>query len=255
MQADQTIRTIIIDDEEGGRKSLSLIIEKYFPEIELIDICSSAEKGLASIQSNDPDLVFLDIQMPHMSGFDLLKKLAPVSFAVIFVSAHDQYAIKAIRFSALDYLLKPVDLDDIRGAVERVKEKIESYSVSSFQYESVIANVQENSGYIERIAVPTLEGVDLYYTKDIICCKAEGSYTVLVFTGKKSKVISRNLKDFENMLSETGFCRVHHSCLINMSHVQKYVKGDGGYVVMSEDHVVDISRRRKDDFLNQLNKV
>ena len=254
MTEHSTIRTIIIDDEAGGRKSLRIILEKYFPEIELIDVCASPEKGMKSIEEKDPDLVFLDIQMPHMSGFDLLKKLSPINFQVIFVSAHDQYAIKAIRFSALDYLLKPVDLDDIKEAISRAKEKMTSEG-TAFQYESVLTNLQSKSGYIERIAVPSSEGVDLYYTKDIICCKAEGSYTSVILTGNRAQVISRNLKDFENLLKGSGFCRVHHSCLINMQHVQKYIKGEGGYVTMSEGHLVDISRRKKEDFLKLLYKV
>jgi len=248
------INSIIIDDEEDGRKTLSILLKSYFPEINICQICESAHEGLEAIKNIQPDLVFLDIQMPQMSGFDLLKQASPISFEVIFITAHDQYAIKAIRFSALDYLLKPIDIDDIRDAIRKAKERIAQKN-SSQNYQSVIQNVQHKNGRIERLAVPTLEGIEFFNTDDVIFCQAEGSYTTLVLKGKLQKLVSRNLKDFENLLSDSEFCRVHHSYLINLRHVEKYVKGEGGYVVMTDNHHVDISRRRKEEFLNMLNKI
>jgi two-component system LytT family response regulator len=249
-----TIAAIIIDDESDGREALRIALERYFPEITIKRVCESPEQGIEAIQSVKPALVFLDVQMPHLSGFDLLKKVSPFDFEVIFVTAHDQYAIKAIRFSALDYLLKPVDIDDLRAAIQKVKERLEHKNTSQ-QYQSVLHNAQQNSGRIDRLAVPTQDGIEFFHTADIVFCEAQGSYTNILLKGKAKALVSRNLKDFENLLSESGFCRVHHSFLINMIHVRKYVKGEGGYVVMTDDHYVDVSRRKKDEFLKLLVKV
>jgi two-component system LytT family response regulator len=248
------ITALIIDDEADGRDALKLALGKYCPEVKIQGACETAESGIQAIKNLKPDLVFLDIQMPGMSGFDVLKNVSPVTFEVIFVSAHDQYAIKAIKFSALDYLLKPVDVDDLIHALQRVKDRLKNKS-NSYQYQSVINNIQIPSEKIKKLAVPSLEGIDLFDTDDIIYCKAEGSYTTLFLKNKQSKVVSRNIKEFENFLVEFGFCRVHNSSLVNLKHVQRYVKGEGGYVVLSEDHHVDISRRKKDEFLALLNRL
>ncbi len=247
------IRAIIIDDEPDGRDAIRISLEKFFPEIVIEGIYGNPEEGLKAIRESPPDLLFLDIQMPQMSGFDLLNALLPVSFEVIFVTAFDQYAIKAIRFSALDYLLKPVDIDDLRSAIGRARERLRSNS--SLQYQSVLHNARLWGPRIERLAVPTSEGIDFFNTADIIYCKAEGSYTILYMNDGRKTLVSRNLKDFENLLVDSGFVRVHHSYLININHVQKYVRGEGGYVVMTGDHHVDISRRKKEDFLRLLDKV
>lgn len=248
------IQAIIIDDEADGREALRIALERYFPEINIKRICESPEQGIEAIKSVKPDLVFLDVQMPHLSGFDLLRKVSPFDFEVIFVTAHDQYAIKAIRFSALDYLLKPVDVDDLRTAVQKVKERLEQKNTSQ-QYQSVLHNALQNGSKIDRLAVPTQDGIEFFHTADIIYCEAQGSYTNILLKGKSKALVSRNLKDFENLLADSGFCRVHHSFLINMSHVRKYVKGEGGYVIMTDDHHVDVSRRKKDEFLKLLVKV
>jgi two-component system LytT family response regulator len=248
------ITTLIIDDEADGRDALKSAIEKYCPEVDIKCICETPEEGILAIKNIKPDLVFLDIQMPQMSGFDVLQKVSPVTFEVIFVSAHDQYAIKAIKFSALDYLLKPVDVDDLMHALKKVKERLHNKS-NVHQYQSVLNNIHYRSEKIKKLAVPSLEGIDLFDTDDIIYCKAEGSYTTLFLKNRQSKLISRNLKDFENLLVESGFCRVHNSSLINVKHVQRYVKGEGGYVILTEDHHVDISRRKKDEFLKLLDRL
>ncbi len=248
------IRTLLIDDEADGRESLKIAVEKYCPEVSIGGICETPEQGLTAIQNLKPELVFLDVQMPHMSGFDLLQALSPVTFEVIFVTAHDQYAIKAIRFSALDYLLKPVDVEDLLHAVGKVQERLQRKN-SVHQYQSVLNNMQYRAKKIERLAVPTLEGVEFYNTDDIIYCQADGNYTRLFLKGKPTQLVSRNLKDFESLLAASGFCRVHHASLINMKHIQKYVKGEGGYAIMTDNHPVDISRRKKEEFLRLLDKL
>lgn len=248
------IRTIIIDDEHYGRQSLQQALVQYCPEVEILISCESPEAGIAAIKALKPNLVFLDVQMPNMSGFDVLQQLSPIDFEVIFVTSYDQYAIKAIKFSAIDYLLKPLDVDDLIHAVQRVEENLQKNGKTQ-RYQSVLHNINYTSGKIEKLAVPTLDGIDFFRTDDIIYCEADGSYTTLYLSGKQKQVISKNLKDFENLLSGSGFCRVHNSHLINLGHVKKYIKGDGGYVILTDDHHVDISRRRKDAFLNGLNKI
>ena len=248
------IRSIIIDDEHYGRQALKVALEKYCPEVEIVSVCEGATQGLEAIMALEPDLVFLDVQMPQMSGFDLLQQLAPIHFEVIFVTSYDQYAIKAIKFSALDYLLKPVDVDDLVHAVNKAKGHMQQIG-STHRYQSVLNNIHYKSGKIERLAVPTLEGIDFFDIAHIIYCQADGNYTTLYLTDGKKQIISKNLKDFENLLASSGFCRVHHSFLINMLHVQKYIKGEGGYVILTLGHHVDISRRRKEAFLSMLDKI
>jgi two-component system LytT family response regulator len=247
------INAILIDDEQTGLEALQLAIQKYCPDVVIKGVYNTPQQGLDGIRSLKPDLVFLDVQMPQMSGFDVLQQASPVTFDVIFVSAHDQYAIKAIKFSALDYLLKPVDVDELIHAVKKVKEKLNNKS-NFFQYQSVLNNVQLRTGKIEKLAVPSLDGIDFFNTQDIIYCKADGSYTNLILKGNQQVLVCKNLKDFENILVESGFCRVHHSFLINLRHVQKYIKGDGGYVILTDQHHVDISRRKKEEFLALLDK-
>ncbi|MGZ8537685.1 MAG: LytR/AlgR family response regulator transcription factor [Flavisolibacter sp.] len=248
------VTTVIIDDETDGREALELAIKKYCPELFIAGIYATPEQGIEGIKQLKPSLVFLDVQMPRMSGFDILQQLSPITFEVIFVSAHDRYAIKAIKFSALDYLLKPVDVDDLVHAVKKVKERLNNNS-NSYQYQSVLNNIQSKSGKIEKLAIPSLNGIDFFNTEDIIYCRADGSYTTLFLRDKQSCLVSKNLKDFENLLAESGFCRVHHSFLINLRHVQKYVKGEGGYVLLTDGHHVDISRRKKDEFLSLLDTL
>lgn len=248
------IRALIIDDEEDAREALRLSIKQYCPEVQLMAVCASPEEGLRAIQEHTPELVFLDIQMPRMSGFDLLQQLAPVPFEVVFVTAHDQYAIKAIRFSALDYLLKPIDIDDLMQAVHKVQQRLQQKN-STYQYQSVLHNMRFKPGKIDRLAVPSFEGIDFFDLADIIYCQADGNYTILHLTHQNSPLISKNLKDFESLLAESGFCRVHHSSLINIKHVQKYVKGEGGYVILTDGHHVDISRRKKEVFLSMLSRL
>jgi two-component system, LytTR family, response regulator len=242
------IQAIIIDDEADGREALEMAVKRYCPDIDLKGIFSSPEMGVEAIRNIKPQLVFLDVQMPGMSGFDVLKQVGPVSFKVIFVSAYDRYAIKAIRFSAMDYLLKPIDVEELVSAVNRVKALLPEKS-TDYTVQSVLNNVQHKAGFIERLAVPSLDGIDFFETKDLIFCKAEGSYTTLYLLNKQSKLVTRNLKDFENILADSGFYRVHHSYLINLRHVQRYVRGEGGHVVMTNQHEVDVSRRRKEEFL------
>lgn len=247
------IRSIIIDDEEDARVSLQLLLKKFCPEVEILAICPGPYAGLEAIAAHQPDLVFLDVQMPHMSGFDLLEKINTPRFQTIFVTAHDKYAIKAIRFSALDYLLKPVDVDELVSAIARLSR--ESTEESTNDYNGVLHNVRHRMGQDGKLAIPTSEGMAFINIRDIIHCEADGSYTRLHVSDRKAMIVSKKLKDFENILDANAYCRVHHSSIINLDHVDRYVKGEGGYVVMSNGQHVDISRRKKDEFMKLIAKM
>ena len=248
------IRSIIIDDEHYGRQALKIVIEQKCPDVEIVAICDNPEGGLEKIRELRPDLVFLDIQMPGMSGFDLLQQIHPITFEVIFVTSYDQYAIRAIKFSALDYLLKPVDENDLILAVEKAKER-KSRQQADYQMQSLLHHLGYKSDKIEKIAVPTHDGITFFHTDDIIYCQADGNYTKLHLTNNREELVTKILKDFELLLGNTGFCRVHNSFLINLKHIQKYIRGEGGTVILTDDHQVDISRRRKEEFLKMLDRI
>jgi two-component system LytT family response regulator len=248
------IRAIIIDDEQDGREGLRLAINRYCPDVKLIQVCATPEEGIDAINTLHPDLLFLDVQMPRLSGFDVLQRVDQITFVVIFVSAYEKYAIKAIRFSALDYLLKPVDADELVQAVRRVIERPLDGG-QRHHYQSLLHNVQHSGKPIGRLAVPSTDGIDFLNTDEIIFCQAEGSYTQIYLTQGRKLLISKNLRDFENILFDSGFCRVHHSSLINVRHVQKYIRGEGGYVLLTGGHQVNISRRKREEFISMLDKV
>lgn len=245
------IKSIIIDDEADARESLQMALNTYCPEVHIVATCASASEGLQAIERFQPDLIFLDIQMPHMSGFDLLKQLDTIDFATIFITAYDSFAIKAIKFSAFDYLLKPLDIEDLQESIQRfVEETKEKVDV---RYEQLFHNLHPSTAQsFERLAISTSEGMEFIQVEDMIYCQASGNYTVVHLISKKQLLVSKTLKEFELLLGDKGFCRVHHASLIHLKHVQKYIKGEGGYVLLSEGHSVDISRRRKEEFLKRI---
>ena len=245
------IRAIIVDDEEKGRLTLKNLIGKNCPSIELIDLCDSVEMAIDSILKHQPDLVFLDIEMPFQNGFALLEKFNKPNFDVIFITAYDHYAIKAIKYSALDYLLKPVDTDELKEAVTKIENKKKSVLPQMPDFELLLSNLKLK-GNSAKIAVPTFDGLQMLSSTNIIKCTANESYTEIVLSDGKKIMVSRILKEYEDLLSDFNFFRVHNSCLINLAHVNKYIKGDGGYVVMSDGESVEVSRRKKNELLNKL---
>ncbi len=242
------IKAIIIDDEQDCRDALINILERYCSGISVAGQAANVRDGLSIIKTQEPDVVFLDIQMPDGTGFDLLEKLEKVEFQVIFVTAYDHYALTAFKFSALDYILKPVDPQQLIRAVE----KIRLAPAGLDELKQKLNILLRNKNGFERITLPTLEGLSFVDVKDIIRCEAEGNYTwFYIDTGKKI-LITRTLKDYEDLLTPFGFFRVHHSHLVSIKYVDRYVKGGGGLVIMADGAKVDVSRRRKDEFLKQM---
>lgn len=244
------IRAIIIDDEMHCRKTLSLQLNEYCPEVQVLEQCDNAQAGIEAIRKSNPDLVFLDIEMPHMNGFEMLEQFSEISFAVIFTTGYDQYAIKAFHFSALDYLLKPISHEELIKAVQKVSRH--SQHPLPQQLEILLQKMHSHSSAINKIAVPTMEGLQMIPIDSIISCESDRNYTVLFLKDKKKVVVSRILKDLEEMLSDYSFLRVHHSFIVNLNEISKYVKGEGGYLVMSDGSSVDVSRSRKEILLQKL---
>jgi len=242
------IRSIIIDDELHCLESLSLLLDEFCPEVQLLDQSLSAKKGLEAIERFKPDLVFLDIEMPLMNGFELLEQLSTISFAVIFTTSYDQYAIKAIRFSALDYLLKPIDPKDLVIAVKKVQE--ERHLPLAEQFQMLLKKIEGKNNGFNKIAVPTAEGFELIPAEEVIYCEANDNYTHFFLKNKTKIIACRILKEIEIQIQDFPFfVRVHNSYLVNLNEVTKYVRGEGGYLVMSDGSSVNVSRSRKEALL------
>ena len=245
------IKALVIDDEEDARQMLHLALKRYCPNVDILALCESASEGLEKIRSLKPDLVFLDIQMPIMSGFDVLEKVPDPDFDVIFVTAYNQYAIKAIRFSALDYLLKPIAIEELVAAVNRIEKESRK---NIRHYHSLLKNMRTSAQKLARLAIPSDNEIIIQAVADIMYCKADGSYTQLYLINGKKLLVCKNIKEFENMLAENAFFRIHHSYLVNTAYIQKYVRGEGGYVVINDDMHLTVSRRKKDGLLQMLQR-
>ncbi len=242
---------IIIDDEKHCISTLANLLKANFPEVSILASCSESIKACALIQLHKPDFIFLDIEMPLLNGFDLLSKFDPIDFDVIFTTAYDSYAIKAIKYSALDYLLKPIDKEDLACAIEKIKSKQSSISHSQVQMAIAVHGRQ----LPDTIALPTVDGLAFASVNDIVYCTAEGSYTRLYMSELNEIILSRTLGNVEEILADYNFFRIHHSTLINLKQVKKYIRGEGGEVVMSNGNNLKLARTRKNDFLNVFARV
>ncbi|MBA3682216.1 MAG: response regulator transcription factor [Bacteroidetes bacterium] len=248
------IKAIIVDDEEKSRVTLKNLVALYCPNVVILELCDSVNAALLAIEKETPDLVFLDIEMPFHNGFTLLEKIKDPTFEVIFTTAYDHYAIKAIKFSAMDYLLKPIDSDELKNAVSKIETKANASTKTLPDFELLLSNLKVK-GNNAKVAVPTFEGLQMISVSEIIKCTADESYTHIALTNNTKITVSRILKEYEELLSDFNFLRVHNSCLINLIHVSKYIKGDGGYVVMVDGSSVEVSRRKKNELISKLSMV
>ena len=247
-------QAFIIDDELHSRSFLQKMLEQYFPEINIAGHASTVEEGLHGIKEYKPDIVFLDIQMKSETGFDLLNKLTKIDFALIFTTAYDQYAIKAFRFNAIDYLLKPIIPDELIDAVNKVKQRtVPIQSASKGQVAQLYQDIKNPQKIHDKIAIPTGEGFIVIPLNEIVYCHANGNYTEFYLIDKKRILSSYTLKQYDEILTEQSFFRAHRSYLINLAHVKMYRKADGGNIVMSNGHEIELSRTHKDEFLHLLN--
>src|SRR5258706_2383572 len=244
------IRSIIIDDEQHCVKALIKDIEQHCPSIEATETCASAKEGIMAIRKLNPDLVFLDVEMPWMNGFEMLEVLGDVNFSIIFTTAHDEFAAKAFRISAVDYLLKPIDANDLKAAVQKVEKKMDEGS--NLQHISnLLRNIRQPSTE-QKIALPQREGYEFIDVSAIIYCQAEGAYTKIFIRDKKTMLISRTLGDVEELLPPEMFQRIHHSTLVNVNYVSQFLRTDGGYVVLKNGEKLSVSKAKKEMLMARL---
>lgn len=249
---EQRLRTILIDDEPRGISSLQKLLQLNCPEVNVIDTSSNVDEAIEKIRSQKPDLIFLDISMPVKNGFDLLKELKDLSFEVIFVTAHNQFMIEAFHFSAIDYLLKPVEDEVLVDAVRRAKKRMEEKSGNK-HIETFLYNVQQKHSHKDmKLCLPSLKGFQVVELNDILYAESSGNYTNFYFTDQNTVCTSKPLHEYEELLSDVGFVRIHKSCIVNLLHVKEYIRGEGGSVILSNGTTVEVSRRKKDVFLNRM---
>jgi two-component system LytT family response regulator len=245
------LTAVIIDDESSSRNSLRQKLVSNCPHIKILAECENGEEGIEIIESQKPDIVFLDVEMSRMNGLVMLQQLSNRDFELIFTTAYDHYAIQAIRFSALDYLVKPIEVDDLIKAIRRAEEKRQKQS-SNERIETLLHNLLMEKNQQHRLAIPSHEGLLFAELSEIIYLEAESNYTFIFLTGGRKIAVTRTLKDFEELLPPHSFIRIHHSHIINKDHIQKYIRGEGGQVIMKNGTVLYISRRKKEEFLKAI---
>ena len=244
------IKAVIIDDEQHCVRSLLSDLQQNCPSVEVTDVCYSAKEGIMSIKKNNPDLIFLDVEMPWMNGFEMLEVLGEINFSVIFTTAHDEFAAKAFRISAIDYLLKPIDANDLKVAVQKVEKKVEGGS--NLQHISNLLRNMRQPTADQKIALPQREGYEFVDVSSIIYLSAEGAYTKVLIQDKKSMLISRTLGDVEELLPPELFQRIHHSTLVNVSYISQFLRTDGGYVILKNGEKLSVSKAKKEMLMARL---
>lgn len=252
----KNLRAVIIDDEANARQALTNMLQFVAPEVVICGEAKNVDLGIELINTQKPNLVFLDIQMPGKTGFDLLSSFDKLDFGVIFTTAYQEYALKAFRFSAIDYLLKPIDPDELQEAVKKYKGmmgEVDKKQLEILQEHlanpTIIEDKIRKPNLHQRIALPSAEGVHFINLSDIIQCESLGSYTKFHLINEQKIVVSKLLKEYEEILDNFHFFRVHQSNIINLEHIKRYVKGDGGQIWMIDNAEIEVSRRRKEEFL------
>ena len=246
------LKAILIDDEKSSLESLQFDLADYCPEVTVLAACKSAAHGLQAIGEHSPDVVFLDIEMPRMNGFELLQSLPQIDFNVIFVTAYDQFAVRAFEFNAVDYLLKPIRKAQLVQAVQKVLRKIE-HTFPQDELDALINNVQlHNKTGIENIALPTNEGFEFVHVDTIAHLQAESNYTWVFLESGKKYLVSKTLKDMAAMIPFPQFFRAHKSYVVNLNRVSRYIRGHGGYLVLHDGTQIPVSRSQKESLMRLL---
>lgn len=249
------MKAILVDDEPDGVKALQMMLGRHCPSVDIAAVCNNADTAKQQIEAIKPDVVFLDIQMPGKSGIEMIGELPEKKVEIIFVTAHNEYMLQALQYSAADYLLKPVDEDRLAEAVQRVEKRLLEGKKEELT-ETLLYNIGKAGQPSEmRLCLPTLKGFIILKLDDIIYCEAERSYSVFHIEGRKPVTVSKPLIEYENMLTNTSFFRIHKSFLINMKHVKEYQRGEGGIVIMSNDAHIEVSRRKKEQFLEKIKEI
>jgi two-component system LytT family response regulator len=246
-------KTVIVDDEKHQQEKLIGMLSSNFPQIDIVAVCDGVDEGVERIINLKPQLIFLDVIMPPLTGFDLLERISERTFEVIFTTSFTEYALNAFRVAAVDYLLKPFDVDDLHNAINKLELKKNANSTALI--DMLLENVRTVSNDNIKIALPTLLGFSIVKVDDIIYCAAENNYTTVYLADNSNVVVSRSIKECEDMLREHKFVRIHKSFLINLNAVVEYVRGVGGQVKLKNGKVLEVSRQRKDEFLSFFRKL
>lgn len=252
------IKAVLIDDDGNLREGMKAMLQLYAPEIEIAGEADSVKTGTELIEATKPDIVFLDILMNDGSGFDILERLnqkfGKIFSHIIFITAHEKFAIKAFRFSALDFLLKPVDPEELQSVLRKIQNVIHQ-DRDSKNIGLLLENIQKKSEGFKKIALSTSGGIHLFEIKDIIRCESEDNYTRFFIKNHKPVLISKTLKEYEELLKDQDFERIHQSHLINLNELRSYIKKDGGFVVMSDDSQLPVSQRKKERLQEMIGKL
>lgn len=243
----------MVDDEIDSIRVMQKLLDAFCPQVEIVGTAGGVETAIELIRETMPDLLLLDIEMSQGNAFDLLNQLQPLEFQVIFVTAFDNYAIRAFKYSAVDYLLKPVDIDDLLEAIGRVQEKPDEQDLSQ-QMKILLANVGVLQLSQQKMAIPTITGLLFVPVQDIMRFEAKGNYTTIFLSNGDPILATKTIKDYEEILPETIFCRIHNSHIINLSRIRQYQKGRGGSVVMEDGSVIEVATRRREEFMRRLLK-
>ena len=243
------IRTVVIEDEEHSRKMLLEMLHEHCRQIHVVAEAYSVKTGLAAIAQQMPQLVFLDIELQSETSFEILEKLPEINFELVFTTAFDHYALKAVKFCAIDYLLKPIDLNELRIAVAKAEKRLNREYLNK-NLEALLNNLKSGTQNNHKIALSTLEGLLFVNVSDIIYCESNGPYTKFIFKYGDKIVTSKHLKEYEDLLGAYDFFRIHKSYLVNLQEIQKYIRGEGGHLIMSNGASLSVSKQRKEDFLN-----
>jgi len=236
----EKIKIVILDDEEHSVETLAWKIERFFPEVEIIAKLTDASEALEYLQKNELDLLFLDIEMPQLNGFEVIDEIEkPLPFEVIFITAYDDFGIKAVKVDALDYLLKPVQSQELKAAMKKFKSRHRNRQDQE----------EKQDKKSSKIALSTNESIEFVSPDEIIMCSSESNYTMIYLTNNRKKLISKTLKEVETWVAAHGFYRAHNSHLVNLNHIKAFVRAEGGYLLLSEEHTAPVSRNRKDDLL------
>jgi two-component system LytT family response regulator len=244
------LQSIIVDDEPKSLENLKILAEEFVDNISVVALCRNVQEAMSAIRTHKPDIVFLDIQMQNETGFDLLTQIEEIDFEIIFVTAYSEFAIKAFKFSAIDYLLKPIDIEELKAAVKKVEEKRTGKASKRLKIlQDSLLNTADDAS---KIALPSIDGLVFIKMNEIFYCEASSNYTIFYTSENKRYMVCRTLKEYEELLTDHHFFRIHHSYLVNLKMIKKYVKGEGGYVILNNDVSLDVSKRKKVDFLNRL---
>jgi two-component system LytT family response regulator len=242
------LKAVIVDDELSGIEVLEYALKRHCPEIEIVHTFSSSTEALEKIPSLMPDVLFVDVEMPQLNGFELVEKLASLNIQIIFITAYNEFALKAFRVSALDYLLKPVDIDELKAAVAKLK----SLAKPDNQAMDALLEYIKSQKQINKISLSTEKGIHFIDATEVLYCLSSGPYSVFYLKSGQELVCSKSIGEYEKMLEDKGFYRIHNSSLINVEHLKRFVRTDGGYVEMSDGKTLTVSRRKKDEFLSYL---